>query len=76
MNKSLILSAMLLFISGHALAEKKNCNDLKSEIAAGMDKKGVKNYTLDIVDVGSAKETDKVVGSCDGGTKKIVYRRN
>lgn len=76
MNKTLILSAVLLFVSGHALAAKKDCGELKNEIAAGMDKKGVKNYTLDIVDAGSAKETGKVVGSCDGGSKKIVYRKN
>jgi Protein of unknown function (DUF1161) len=52
----------------------KPCEELKSEIAAKLDAKGVKSYTLDIV----AKDQDaegKAVGSCGGGTKKIMYRR-
>ena len=52
----------------------KPCEELKSEIAAKLDAKGVKSYSLDIV----AKDQDaegKAVGTCEGGTKKIVYRR-
>ena len=52
----------------------KPCEELKSEIAAKLDAKGVQSYTLDIV----AKDQDaegKAVGSCEGGTKKIMYRR-
>ena len=53
---------------------RKACDDLKSEIAAKLDAKGVKSYTLDIVPKDQDAE-GKVVGTCDGGTKKIVYRR-
>ena len=49
--------------------------ELKSEIAAKLDAKGVKNYTLNIVAAEEVKD-QKVVGSCDGGTKRIVYSRN
>lgn len=52
----------------------KPCGELKNEIADKLDAKGVKNYSLTIVanaDVGD----QKVVGSCDGGTNKIVYKR-
>jgi hypothetical protein len=52
----------------------KPCEELKSEIATKLDAKGVKSYSLEIV----AKDQDaegKVVGSCEGGTKKIMYRR-
>jgi uncharacterized protein DUF1161 len=59
-----------------ALAQStpKPCEDLKAEIAKKLDAKGVMNYTLTIVDKG--KESDgKVVGSCEGGTKSIVYLR-
>jgi Protein of unknown function (DUF1161) len=52
----------------------KPCEELKSEIAAKLDAKGVKSYSLEIV----AKDQDaegKAVGSCEGGTKKIMYRR-
>jgi len=53
---------------------KKPCENLKAEIAKKLDEKGVKVYTLGVVDKG--KEGDgKVVGICDGGTKSIVYSR-
>jgi hypothetical protein len=52
----------------------KPCEELKDEITKKLDAKGVKGYTLDIV----AKDKDaegKVVGTCEGGTKKIIYTR-
>lgn len=53
----------------------KPCGELKNEIADKLDTKGVKNYTLSIVE--NADVTDqKVVGSCEGGTKKITYARD
>jgi hypothetical protein len=52
----------------------KDCEELKAEIAAKMDAKGVVNYTLEIVPTENVKD-EKVVGSCDGGKKKITYKR-
>ena len=52
----------------------KPCEKLKDEIAKKLDAKGVKGYTLEI----AAKDKDaegKIVGTCDGGTKKILYNR-
>ena len=52
----------------------KPCEELKDEITKKLDAKGVKGYTLEIV----AKDKDaegKTVGTCDGGTKKIIYTR-
>jgi hypothetical protein len=57
-----------------AWAQRKDCNDLKGEIEAKIKKNGVENFTLDIVDK-DAQAEGKVVGTCDGGTKKIVYKR-
>jgi len=55
-------------------AARKSCDDLKAEISKKLDAKGVVGYTLDPVDKG--KEGDgKVVGTCDGGTKSLVYTR-
>jgi hypothetical protein len=34
----------------------------------------VSSYTLEAVDKGSAAD-GKVVGTCDGGSKEIVYKR-
>ncbi|HWX39399.1 MAG TPA: DUF1161 domain-containing protein [Candidatus Sulfotelmatobacter sp.] len=73
--KPLVAIGVLLFVPVCAEAQAaKPCDDLKAEIAAKMDAKGVKSYTLDI----AAKDKDvegKVVGTCEGGTKKIVYTR-
>ena len=53
---------------------RKSCDDLKAEIGKKLDAKGVVGYSLDAVDKG--KEGDgKVVGTCDGGTKSLVYSR-
>ena len=57
------------------IADGKNCDELKKEIADKLDAKGVKDYTLDIVATAEVKDGAKVVGSCEGGTKKIVYSR-
>jgi hypothetical protein len=57
-----------------AFAEKKSCEELKTEIAAKLDAKGVKNYELNIVAAEEVK-SETVVGSCDGGTKRITYAR-
>jgi hypothetical protein len=68
--------ALGLLLSGlPSFAQKKSCEDLKSEIAAQLDAKGVKKYTLAIVEEKDVKDNDKVVGSCDGGTKRITYTR-
>ena len=72
--KKFLLAVGLLSLAGTALAEGKSCEELKSEIAAKMDAKGVHGYTLEIVEKGSAAG-GKVVGTCEKGTKEIVYKR-
>jgi hypothetical protein len=73
----LIVAILVLGVSGATWAQTKPCEELKSEIEAKIKKNGVDKFTLDIVDADKAEgATDgKVVGSCDGGTKKIVYKR-
>lgn len=73
MKKHLAIAAALSLVSLHALAGKP-CDELKTEIAAKLDAKGVAAYTLDIVANDQVGE-QTVVGSCDGGTKKITYVR-
>jgi hypothetical protein len=55
-------------------AQAKSCDDLKAEIAKKIEANGVKDYTLDVVDKDATTDA-KVVGTCGGGTKKIVYTR-
>lgn len=71
--KRLLLLVGLSVLSLNTFAFKP-CGELKNEIADKLDAKGVKNYSLTIV--ANAEVGDqKVVGSCDGGTNKIVYAR-
>ena len=58
-----------------AIAEIKPCEELKAEIDAKLKAKGVAGYTLEIIPTDQVKD-QKIVGSCDGGTKKISYSRN
>ncbi len=69
--------ALTITLAGLSLAapQKKACEELKSEIAARLDTKGVKNYSLEIVASDSVKD-EKVVGTCEAGSKSIVYKRN
>lgn len=71
--KKLLIAIVLLMIATPAFA-RKACEELKAEIDAKIQANGVKSYTLEIVPNDQVKE-QKVVGSCDGGTKKILYTR-
>ncbi|MDR3409917.1 MAG: DUF1161 domain-containing protein [Formivibrio sp.] len=71
--KNTALFFALLVCVGQAYAAKP-CEELKSEIVTKLDAKGVKGYTLEIVAKDSVGDA-KVVGSCDGGTKKITYAK-
>jgi len=72
--KKLILAIGLLSIAGTTLAAGKPCEELKAEIAAKLDAKGVSGYSLEIVEKGTAAG-GKVVGTCEGGSKEIVYKK-
>lgn len=72
--KRMIAVVALALAASPALAQKKSCDDLKAEIEAKLKAQGVKAYTLTIVPSAEVKD-EKVVGSCDGGTRKITYKR-
>ena len=55
-----------------ASAELKDCNELKDEIEAKIKNNGVKSFRLTIVDKADDAEGEQV-GSCEGGSKKIMY---
>ncbi|HYL90685.1 MAG TPA: DUF1161 domain-containing protein [Burkholderiales bacterium] len=77
MGKVIVAAAVLglsTFGISTAWAQKKDCNELKTEIEAKIKKNGVDKFTLDIIE--ADKQADgKVVGTCDGGSKKIVYKK-
>ena len=71
--KTVILFITIAFATMPAFA-KKSCEELKSELEAKIQAKGVKAFTLTIVP--QDEKTDlRVVGTCDGGAKKIIYKR-
>ncbi len=74
----LVVAAVVLGIAAFgpatAWAQRKSCDELKAQIEAKLKAKGVEKYSLEVVAPDEAKDA-KVVGSCDGGTKKIVYKR-
>ena len=71
--KKLIAFLALSLVVAPAFAEK-NCEELKSEIGAKLEAKGVKGYTLEIIPTEDIKE-QKVVGSCEAAKKKITYKK-
>ena len=76
--KNLIAAAVLLmFAAAPAFAQMKPCEELLTEIDAKIQAKGVKKFSLEIVPNEKAADVKdaKVVGTCDGGTKKIIYKR-
>jgi len=70
----IVLAVLAAALAQPALAQKKPCAELKAEIEAKLKAKGVTKYALEIVAAGEAKDA-KEVGSCDGGAKRIVYKR-
>ncbi|QZA98295.1 DUF1161 domain-containing protein [Pseudomonas mandelii] len=73
--KYFILAVGLLSLAGTAFADGKSCEELKAEIAGKLDVKGVAGYSLEIVDKG-AEAGGTVVGTCEKGTKAIVYKKD
>ena len=71
-----ILTAAALGFLATATAQAKDCTELKSEIEAQFQAKGVSNYSLDVVAAADAAgASGKIIGSCDGGANKLVYAR-
>jgi hypothetical protein len=71
---ALCLGLAGVFFSATAIAEIKPCEELKAEIETKLKEKGVEGYTLEIVPADQVKD-QKIVGSCEGGTKKISYTK-
>lgn len=72
----LIPALALMMLAGGALAAPKPCEELKSEIEVKIQANNVPSYTLEIVPNAEVQDQSMVVGSCDGGTQKIIYQRN
>jgi translation initiation factor 2 alpha subunit (eIF-2alpha) len=67
---------LLGLLGSTAWAAPKPCEELKQEIEVKIQAAGVPSYTLEIVDNDEVQDQSMVVGSCAGGTKKIIYQKN
>jgi hypothetical protein len=74
LNKTLALSALLAAAASPLAHAGTPCSDIQAKIEAEFKSKGVTAYTLSAVPADQVGD-GKVVGTCEGGTKKIVYRR-
>jgi Protein of unknown function (DUF1161) len=73
---SKVIAALILALTViPAFPALKPCEELKSEIVAKLEARGVKDYHVDVVTAGEAKDKT-VIGSCEGGTKKITYAKD
>lgn len=72
-NVPAMLALVVGIVSGPVIA-KTSCEILMAEIETKIKDKGVKAFTLTIVPTDERADL-RVVGTCDGGTKKIVYKR-
>ncbi|NTV14379.1 MAG: DUF1161 domain-containing protein [Desulfobulbaceae bacterium] len=74
MKRIIIALGVIAIFTTPAFAALKPCEELKGEIEAKLQAKGIKAYTLEILPNEQIKD-HTVVGSCEGGSKKITYSR-
>ncbi|MBV4472556.1 DUF1161 domain-containing protein [Pseudomonas sp. B2M1-30] len=74
--KRFALAVLGLALATGAVAAPKPCEELKAEIEAKIQARGVTSYTLEIVTNDEVHDQNMVVGSCENGTKKIIYQKN
>ncbi|MDE4536830.1 DUF1161 domain-containing protein [Pseudomonas sp. ITEM 17296] len=70
------IAVLASLLATSTLAAMKPCEELKAEIEAKIQAQGVPSYTLEIVPNSEVQDSNMVVGSCEGGTKKIIYQKN
>jgi hypothetical protein len=79
---------LLVCLSGFSVSAMATCEEMKAQITAKLEAKGIKEYTLEIRpiqntkndSVSPGKETPKkkegkVIGTCDDDRKEIIYKR-
>jgi hypothetical protein len=70
---ALVASSMLLAAGAQA---QTPCDQLKAVLAARIDAAGARGYSLEAVPAGTPVPAGaKVIGTCEGGASKILYRR-
>jgi Protein of unknown function (DUF1161) len=72
--KKIVPAIALALLAAPLFAQVKPCDELKSEIVAKLQAKGVTDPESRLAIVSTEEVKDqKVIGSCEGGKKKITY---
>lgn len=74
--KRFALAVICAALTTSALAAPKPCEELKAEIEAKIQANNVSSYTLEIVSNDEVHDQNMVVGSCENGSRKIIYQKN
>ena len=74
--KRFALAVICCALATSALAAPKPCEELKAEIEAKIQARGVTSYTLEIVKNEEVHYQNIVFVSCEYGTNKIIYQKN
>jgi hypothetical protein len=74
--KRFALAVLGILLTTGAFAAPKDCEELKAEIEAKIQANNVSSYTLEIVANDEVHDQNMVVGTCDNGTRKIIYQKN
>ncbi|MDH0749373.1 DUF1161 domain-containing protein [Pseudomonas sp. GD03842] len=74
--KRIAITLFLSALTTSVFAAPKPCEELKAEIEAKVQAQNVSSYTLEIVSNEEVHDQNMVVGSCDNGTRKIIYQKN
>lgn len=74
--KRIAITLILSALTSAVFAAPEPCAKLKAEIEAKIQAQNVSSYTLEIVSNDEAQDQNMVVGTCDNGTKKIIYQKN
>jgi uncharacterized protein DUF1161 len=72
--RKISIALLATLVTSPAFAQPKDCGELKAEIDAKIAANGVASFTTTVVDRDAAVD-GTVVGTCENGTKKIVYKR-
>jgi hypothetical protein len=73
---SLWVPAAAMLLPMAALAQGNACDQLKATLAARIEASGVRGYSLEAVPAATPVPPGaKAIGNCEGGERKILYRR-
>ena len=74
--KRIALAVICSALATSVWAAPKPCEELKAEIEAKIQGNNGPSYTLEIVSNEEVHDQNMVVGTCENGTKKIIYQKN